>query len=77
MTWPGKRGNSLWEDLKDLIGEEGHFPRQKEQHVKRPGSGMGRENGQLEGLEGKVSVARGVSRDQTMPGLIGHFQDFS
>lgn len=38
---------------------------------------MGRENDKSEGLEGNVSVARGVSRDQTMPGLIGHFQDFS
>ena len=76
LTWSGKRGNSFWEDLKDLIGEEGHFAREKEKNVQRPGSGMGRGNGQLEGLEGKVSAGGEVSRGQTIRGLVGHFEDF-
>ena len=44
--------------------------------MQRPGSGMGRGNGQLEGLEGKVSVGGEVSRGQTIRGLVGHFEDF-
>ena len=33
-------------------------------------------NGQLEGLEGKVSAVQEVSRGQTIRGLVGHFEDF-